>query len=82
MNYVYSIRDAATEAFSPPIIVRAQGEAIRMFVDEAQNPDSRIKKHPQDFDLYKVGEWDDQTGELSGQKPERVARAQDYTGGN
>lgn len=77
MKILCTIKDTAVEAFGPTFEVRATGEAMRMFKDEVNNEQSRINKHPQDFELYKVGMFDDQTGELTGMTPERIARAID-----
>lgn len=80
MNHLYTIRDEATEGYGQILQTRAQGEAVRMFMDEATNKESRINKHPNDFALYKLGTYDDQTGEITAQKPERIARATDFIG--
>ena len=80
MNIIYTIKDDAVDAYGPPFHVRAQGEAIRMFMDEATNKDSRINRHPRDFALYKIGAYNDQTGEITGQTPERVSKATDFLG--
>lgn len=77
MKIIFSIKDSATEAFSPLFEARATGEALRMFKDQTTNPDSQISRHPTDFELYKVGMFDENTGELTGMKPERIARAID-----
>lgn len=77
MKIICTIKDNAIEAYGPTFEVRAQGEAMRMFVDEARNPESRINKHPEDFELFKVAMFDDNTGEMQGMKPERIARALD-----
>lgn len=81
MKVLVSIKDQAVEAFGPIMEVRANGEALRMFIDEVNNPDSRINKHPQDFDLYKMAMYDEQTGEIEPlNPPERIARAVDIKG--
>ncbi|QXP08521.1 MAG: nonstructural protein [Arizlama microvirus] len=77
MKILCTIRDAAIDAFGPVLEVRAQGEALRMFKDECNNPESRIYKHPEDYELYKIAMYDDMTGEVQGMKPERLARGQD-----
>lgn len=80
MRIICSIKDNAIEAFTPTFEVRAQGEALRMFIDECNNTDSKINKHPEDFDLYKVAMFNEETGEMEGMTPERIARAIDMKG--
>jgi hypothetical protein len=76
MIYVLiSIKDRATEAFQPVASVRAKGEAIRSFQDAINNPQNpQLNNHPDDYDLYIVGYFDDQTGEITNlDKPEKLA---------
>ena len=78
MAKIYAVRDNAIEAFGQPIFVEAQGQAVRSFIDEANNPESMLNKHPEDFDLYHIGEYNKQTGAIMGVTPERIARAIDH----
>lgn len=77
---ICAIKDNAVDAYERTFEVRAQGEAMRMFKDEANNPESRIGKHPEDFELYKVAMWEPATGKMEGMTPERIARAIDLKG--
>ena len=65
MRYVLiSMHDRAVNAFQPVANVRAEGEALRVFKDLISNPQSQQHQHPDDYDLYIVGYFDDQTGRL------------------
>lgn len=61
--HVFSVRDKKAEAFLPPFFVRARGEAIRSFVDAATD-NKRFGSHPEDYDLYFLGLFDDVSGAL------------------
>lgn len=63
---VFSIRDRAAETFGRPMFVPAKGQAIRAFSDEINRPatDNQFYQHPDDFDLYHVGIFDDSSGLL------------------
>lgn len=76
---IYSIKDQAVEAFAQPFFVKAQGVAVRMFMDETNNEQSQINKHPEDFELWYLGEFDDETGQITQPQIERIARATDFT---
>ena len=79
MSKIYAIKDQAIEAFSQPFFVQAQGQAVRMFMDESKNEQSQINRHPADFELWYLGEFDEQTGTITGATNiERVARAIDF----
>jgi len=71
---VIAIKDRALDAFMRPFFVATIGAAVRGFQDEINRDDSEMKKHPDDYDLYWLGDWDDHTGQFSTlPMPEQVA---------
>jgi len=60
------VHDRAADAFTRPVFVPAIGQAIRSFQDEINRnaPENEMFRHPEDFDLYHVGSFDDNTGIL------------------
>ena len=65
MKYVVvSIKDRAADAFGRPAFVPSVGVAIRSFSDEVNRSDSenQMYSHPDDFDLFELGSYDDSTG--------------------
>lgn len=62
--HLISIKDRAVDAFQPLGNVRAEGEAMRVFQDLLSNPQAPQHAHPEDYDLYLVGYFDDQTGQI------------------
>lgn len=63
---VCTIKDRAADAYGRPFYVPAVGVAIRSFQDEVNRPsdDSQIYQHPDDFDLFELGSFDDGTGQF------------------
>ena len=61
---VVSIKDRAADAFGRPFYVPSVGVAIRSFQDEVNraSEDNQMYQHPDDFDLYEFGSFDDSTG--------------------
>ena len=64
--HVVSVRDRAADAFGRPIFVAAIGQAIRSFQDEINRSgeNNEMNKHPDDYDLYHLGTWDDESGKF------------------
>lgn len=62
-----SVKDRAADAFGRPMFVPSTGVAIRSFSDEVNrnDTDNQLFNHPDDFDLYELGEFDDNTGLFS-----------------
>jgi hypothetical protein len=61
---IVSIKDRAADAYGRPAYVATEGVAIRQFSDEVNraSEDNQIYVHPDDFDLYYLGTFDDNTG--------------------
>lgn len=62
-----SVKDRAADAYGRPMFVPSVGVAIRSFSDEVnrKDADNQLFNHPDDFDLYEFGEFDDNTGLFS-----------------
>lgn len=58
---VYAIFDTAAKAFATPFFMHNDGLAIRAFSDNVNTSDTMIAKHPDQFYLYRLGQFDDQT---------------------
>ena len=72
MQIVCSVFDKAVEAFSPVMCVPARGAAVRSFMDECNNSQSALSRHPADYALYEVGEFHEQSGQLVPYDPPRL----------
>lgn len=73
-----SIYDAKAEAWLTPLFFQAVGQAVRSFGDAINQSNSEFNKHPEDYTLFMLGDWDDQRGVLElVQAPVPVARGID-----
>lgn len=61
---MYSIFDQKAAIFHPPLPQRTHGEAERTFASQVMATDSKIGQFPEDYDLYYVGEYDQETGKF------------------
>lgn len=61
---ICSIFDAKVGVYSPPMLYKTKGEAIRAFTDAVNDPQLPFKRHPEDYRLFYMGDWEDTTGEL------------------
>lgn len=61
---VVSVHDRAADAFGRPIFTATTGQAIRSFQDEINRaaPENEMNRHPDDFDLYLLATFDDNSG--------------------
>lgn len=73
---MFSIRDQKTEVFNTPFFQKTMGEAERNFAQTVNDPKTMLHQHPQDFDLYYLGEYDDNTGKfVVCDTPQHVSKA-------
>lgn len=80
IQIIVSVKDTAAQAFGRPVFVPAVPVAVRSFRDEVNRKDSSedLARHPEDFELYELGSFDDSTGVVEVlETPRLVARAKD-----
>lgn len=71
-----AMKDRAADAFARPMFVPSVGVAIRSFSDEVNrdDKDNQLFHHPDDFDLYDLGTYDDSDGSFTiNEKPIQIA---------
>lgn len=56
---MFSVRDSASQAFGRPFYAPHAGVALRSFGDECNNPESDFNHHPEDYELFELGVFDD-----------------------
>lgn len=77
---IVAVKDRAVDAYNRPFYVPTIGAAIRSFTDEVNRKESEMQAHPEDYDLYDMGTFCDQTGTFTppeGGLPRVISRAQD-----
>lgn len=79
MRYgIFSIRDSASKAFAQPFYAPAEQVAIRSVRDLVNAADNVIAKHPDDYELFELGNFVDDTGGIVAlDEPRLVARCKD-----
>jgi len=73
---VMVIRDVKVEAYMQPFTAQSIGIAERSFQDAMNNPnkDTDISKHPEDFELYCIGTYDDAMAKVEGHEPQFIMK--------
>ena len=73
--FAYSIYDTASGAYMRPFMMQSDGQAIRSFTDIAMDAEHEIGKHPEDYALFRIGQFNDNKGELVGEDRECLITA-------
>lgn len=58
----FAVRDNKIASFKTPFYHHHTGEALRSWEDLANDPQSIVHKHPEDFSLYEIGEFNVDNG--------------------
>lgn len=73
MKYkVYVVRDAAAEATMRPVFFERDAVAMRSFTLQVASGDDQMSNSPEDFTLYRVGSYDDDSMVLVSEDPHRL----------
>lgn len=70
----YAVYDRKAETYSQPFLEIKDGTAIRAIQDIViNNKDHAFAKHPSDFSLHRLGEFDEISGVITAQnKPTKI----------
>lgn len=61
---MYSVLDTKSGLYNLPFSAVARGAALRVFGDVCNDPKTSIHAHPEDYNLFEIGTFDDATGEM------------------
>lgn len=64
--FLYSVFDSCSGLYDRPFVAVADGAAIRSFGDIAVDAEHPVGVHPEHFSLFRLGEFDDNKGEVLG----------------
>lgn len=62
---IYSVFDGKAQTFSPPFVAKTDAEAIRILESVVIDERTTIGKYPDDYTLFAVGEWNEDSGIMS-----------------
>jgi len=65
---IYTIHDTAADYYLPPYFAKNDAQAKRMFIGSLGDS----FPHRSDFNLYLIGQFDDNTGNITAQNPASI----------
>ncbi|QXP44228.1 MAG: nonstructural protein [Arizlama microvirus] len=66
---VCAIYDAKTCIYKHPFMGLTKGAAIRTFIDVVNDEGSEICRHPEDFTLFHIADYEETTGDYNIKTP-------------
>jgi hypothetical protein len=61
---MYTIQDSVAKVYNTPFFCKTDGEALRNFKDLANDRQTTVGQHPEDYALYSIGAFDQNEGEV------------------
>ena len=74
---IFTVRDSKAAAYLPPFFMHNEAMAIRAISDAANDKQHQFGQHPEDYHLFRIGVFDDDTAEIIPEAPTVVAGAID-----
>ena len=81
-QFLYCVFDSCAGFYDRPFAGRDDASAIRSFGDIACDADHPIGKHPEHYMLFRVGLFDDGSGEIVPESPVCVGKAHELVVGS
>lgn len=76
---MFSLYDGKAQMFQTPFYMPTLGMALRAFADLCNDPNTMVYRHPEDFSLYEIGEYDDSNAVHNSLSPLKlVGTAQEF----
>lgn len=73
---VFAVLDSVAKMFLQPFYARTTEEAMRRFRATVNDPRSEgIAQFPEDYHLYQIGTFDQETGTVAGEQPFSLGNA-------
>lgn len=72
MLLAFSLFDTKAQFFNVPFFVAHRGQAVRAVIDLGSDLNTSVGRFPNDFHLYELGVYDDQTGQYTSQHPQNM----------
>ena len=72
---VYTIFDVKAQFYNKPFYLANDSVAVRTFSDLANDPQTDVAKHPEDYILFALGTYNDETAKIEWNEPKTMCRA-------
>lgn len=75
IHELIAVYDIKAQIYGKPVCAQSHASAIRSFGDAVNDQNTEYNKHPEDFILFAIGQYDDSTGNFEQDKPKELAKA-------
>lgn len=76
---LFSVFDTKSGAYAAPFVSPSRGSAVRAFSDACGDDNLPFKKHPGDYRLFLLAEFDDNSGSILPIQPDPIIGADEFS---
>lgn len=76
---IMTVLDMVAQRYLEPFFTPTIDAAIRSFRAAVNTPEHQFAKFPEDYVLYHIGRWDEETGEVEGVEGRKIAMASQFS---
>lgn len=69
---IFTVYDEKSEAYLQPFFLDTIGQAQRAVTDCVNDSNHQFGRHPSDYTLFQLGEYDDSTGKITSPVPKSL----------
>lgn len=80
IHKIYSVYDSKAQTYTPPFFQHQEAMALRTFTDCCNDPGHTFGMHPDDYTLYHLGTYNDNSGTITQDKIISIANGLSLTG--
>lgn len=66
---IFTVFDQKAEAYKEPFYQPQTGQGVRIFADCINKQDHPFNLHPEDYTLFEIGLYDEESGEIAPHSP-------------
>jgi len=78
LQKIFTIHDIKASAYLPPFFMPQTGMALRVFGDCINDQEHQFSNHPEDYTLFALGTFDDQTAIAITTPPESLGNGLEF----
>lgn len=75
INNAYAVYDSKAQVFTKPTFARNDSEVTRSFADQINQEGNPLNVHSEDFTLFHIGVYDQETALFESIEPRSIATA-------
>lgn len=75
IHQLIAVKDVKAGHYAKPVAVPTDAVGVRAFQDAVNDKSTEYAKHPEDYEIWNIGTYDDNSGKVVASEPRQLASA-------